>query len=579
MTIGNWLSGLKSRLAHRLARSPEPVARRRRSVQSRIPALVETLEPRRVLSSVSFIGGPISLKWTDAFNWSGGVVPTAADDVTINRPNVVLKGAVNPIKSLTVNAAGTLIISNNTALFVSNGVTDNGKITLGADGTWGEIGFNNSALINNTLSGTGLVEYAGVNAGNGIFATGGGTLNIGASVTVSVGTGFIGNTTGRTVNSGTIQANGLRSMVTLGVGFVNNGTINVTNNDTIAMLGSLENNAAINLGGGTTWGALSFQGNQQVVGLGSINFATTSPGNGIFTNSGVLSLRSNISGASGFLGSANSTILNYGKITLTGGVVSVVGGFTNMLGGAITLQNSVLKPLAAFQNDGIINLGNQTTWGQIFYGATGTLNGTGAVIFGSNPLNGIAGNGTVNIVGNHLSGTAGSLGGTTTGNVVIQSSASLTADGAAGTFRFLGPVTSFGAIKVRNGETLDILGVFTNQTTGILIVESTSILTVDTGATLAVINGTPAQRFNLLGITRLRNNSTLQSMAVDGFGYAPFSNAGIAFLFVDDNAKVTLDVATGATKGTFYVQQVQLGTKATLNLKTGVRLRQGPQYL
>lgn len=50
-----------------------------------LPAsLIERLEIRVCLSAVSWDGGGDGLRWTDARNWSADVLPTAADDVSIN---------------------------------------------------------------------------------------------------------------------------------------------------------------------------------------------------------------------------------------------------------------------------------------------------------------------------------------------------------------------------------------------------------------------------------------------------------------------------------------------------------------
>jgi hypothetical protein len=45
---------------------------------------LETLEPRRVLSSVSWTGGGDGHSWGDTANWSSGALPGATDDVTIS---------------------------------------------------------------------------------------------------------------------------------------------------------------------------------------------------------------------------------------------------------------------------------------------------------------------------------------------------------------------------------------------------------------------------------------------------------------------------------------------------------------
>ena len=44
---------------------------------------VESLEPRQMLTAVSWDGGAFTQNWHDPLNWSNDAIPTVADDVTI----------------------------------------------------------------------------------------------------------------------------------------------------------------------------------------------------------------------------------------------------------------------------------------------------------------------------------------------------------------------------------------------------------------------------------------------------------------------------------------------------------------
>lgn len=71
---------------------------------------IDTLESRRLLATVSWDNGGDGTTWDDPRNWSGNVVPAAADDVTIsNIPAVVTSGSAKRVASLSlINSTLTL---------------------------------------------------------------------------------------------------------------------------------------------------------------------------------------------------------------------------------------------------------------------------------------------------------------------------------------------------------------------------------------------------------------------------------------------------------------------------------------
>src|SRR5262249_18743129 len=57
----------------------------RRGLRPATRLAVERLEDRATPAAVFWDGGGDNLNWSNAQNWSNDVVPTSADDVTINR--------------------------------------------------------------------------------------------------------------------------------------------------------------------------------------------------------------------------------------------------------------------------------------------------------------------------------------------------------------------------------------------------------------------------------------------------------------------------------------------------------------
>src|SRR5437867_4207903 len=101
------------------------------------------LETRRLLSAVTWVG-QTSGDFDDPNNWSGGAVPGAQDDVTINVPAGVVvmhtAAVTDTVHSLTSNAAfemqaGTLAVATTLTLtntFKFDGGTLSGASVVGS---------------------------------------------------------------------------------------------------------------------------------------------------------------------------------------------------------------------------------------------------------------------------------------------------------------------------------------------------------------------------------------------------------------------------------------------------------------
>jgi hypothetical protein len=147
--------------------------------RKRRKALLEPLEPRLLLDAVLWDGGGDGVSWTDRFNWSADLLPTADDDVTINvessDPTIVLSSGTHSIRSLTSSEAltisgGSLALAADSqihAAFTLSGgtLTGNGDLTLTDAMLWTA----------GSMTGGGLVV---VGPGAAFTASGGGTKDL-----------------------------------------------------------------------------------------------------------------------------------------------------------------------------------------------------------------------------------------------------------------------------------------------------------------------------------------------------------------------------------------------------------------
>ena len=86
-----------------------------------LAAVVERLENRWLLSTVTWNGGGNGTNWSDPLNWDGNILPGAADDVTINfvTNTIVHDSGTDTVNNLTTNhlwepAGGTLSVVTTT---------------------------------------------------------------------------------------------------------------------------------------------------------------------------------------------------------------------------------------------------------------------------------------------------------------------------------------------------------------------------------------------------------------------------------------------------------------------------------
>jgi hypothetical protein len=93
---------------------------------------IESLEIRRLLSSVSWAGGTAG-NWDVAGNWSGGAVPTSTQDVTINPASAttvtIQAGDIESVNSVALGAGNTLSITGG-SLTTAADLTNSGMVTV-----------------------------------------------------------------------------------------------------------------------------------------------------------------------------------------------------------------------------------------------------------------------------------------------------------------------------------------------------------------------------------------------------------------------------------------------------------------
>ncbi|MGA2255464.1 MAG: phosphatidylinositol-specific phospholipase C domain-containing protein, partial [Thermoguttaceae bacterium] len=190
----NWLfRSLRAR--RRQAASPRRAGERR--LKSRT---FESLEQRRLLAAVSWVGGASGL-WDKAANWSTGQVPGVGDDVDIGSGSMVTiqLGDAESIDSLSTDEGSTLVMSGGSLTVNSTSITSvlagnfnlSGGTLEGASNLafWATVSWTGGTM--DTTGTTAIVSGGTLNISSrnnlslGGTLTNNGTLSLGASLTVS----------------------------------------------------------------------------------------------------------------------------------------------------------------------------------------------------------------------------------------------------------------------------------------------------------------------------------------------------------------------------------------------------------
>jgi hypothetical protein len=179
--------------------------------------------------------------WEDPNNWNPVGVPGAGDDVIIAAGHTVTATGKKNVKSLTVNAGGTLTgpAGGDLRVNVTDNITNNGTIK-GGDGGFGATPRNGGSV--GLTAGGGVTNGGGIAGGTG---AGGGGGN-GGGVTITAG-GAVNNAGGGTIKGGSGGV-GLGGMVSQDGG--SGGTVRITAGGAFTNGGAIQGGHGQNAGEG-----------------------------------------------------------------------------------------------------------------------------------------------------------------------------------------------------------------------------------------------------------------------------------------------------------------------------------------
>ena len=306
-------------------------------------------------------GGPTSF-WDVVANWTGGILPGAADDAILGAFNTQVG------TSFTINSfvgTGALTVSA-------------GSLSFAAASSIGALN-----LTGGTLAGTGNLQVAGASTWTSGTMTGSGTTTINGALAISDG-GLKDITAGRTVNfNGTTTWTNTSD----GAGRLRTGSNTTLNNSgTWLDQNAFNNQISPDLGGPSTF---VNAGTYTKSGAGttsiSVGFDNTSTGAGtgvVNVNAGTLQL--------GGGGASNGSFAGAGTLQFSGGTVNLAGaynvsGTTAFAGGTANFTGTVANSGGALTfsaSGGTANFSNSA--GVQFASLTmaaGTIGGTQAVAF------------------------------------------------------------------------------------------------------------------------------------------------------------------------------------------------------
>ncbi|MFZ4572825.1 MAG: RHS repeat-associated core domain-containing protein [Phycisphaerales bacterium] len=523
-----------------------------RPLPGRSAGLLDVLEARIALDAVAWTGGAGDNLWHTPGNWSGGAVPTAADDVTIE------VAAANP--TITLNSlSGSRSVRS---LAASENLDVQGGATLQVTTTSALSGGATMRLGGGTLSG-GTWTFG---PGSGIVPTSsGGALN---SVTVN-GEIVLSQINARVQITGTTTFTGLRLSA-------DNTTVGFAPGYTLAVPLTLE-------GTGTGYRFVEMNGSP-----GTLTIASTGSmrRTGTFTGGAIIGVQSQFGGAMTLVN--NGTISNdvAGTLVLQPSVITNNGTIQAVTGGL-----SVSTP--NWRNAGTVNLGSGADLSlDSAFDATqgiGTFTTSAGTVFLRN---------TVNNAGNNLSLNAATgswrlQGGTINGGALSSAGgASLVYTSSGGT---LNNVTVNGEIvlsqvnarvQINGTTTFTGMRLSTDNTTvgfapGFTLTVPLTLEGTGSGYRFVEMNGTPGTL--TIGPTgSVRRSGTFTGGAILGvqsqFGGAmTLVNNGLISNETAGTLQITSQVLTNngtiqAVTGTLSVNTPNWRNAGTVNLGSGAEL-------
>ena len=304
-------------------------------------------------TSLTLANLPATTRTDIPYNAQG--VGPADNAIIANTHNVTI--AANPVHqtgTVTVNAGGTLTVSNPGAVFSTLAVS--GTVNGTSGNAFGTLTVNTGGVVNAGTNGSYTVSSLTVNSG--------GTVNISRAFTVNGATSVSG-TINFSSTSVTARAMAFTGPVTLNSGAAwNEATSGNGANNTYNFQNNLTNNATIFTTSNTS--THTFSGTGRTL-SGSTNTSIARVAiTGTYTNNGILTVGTTLSGT-GTLSNGAASTLNVGGTVSISTLVNT-GTMTKTGPGPITI------PLGNFTNTGTINLNGSGTIASITNNAGGTVN-------------------------------------------------------------------------------------------------------------------------------------------------------------------------------------------------------------
>ena len=404
----------------RTQRPSRSLAGRNRKPKRRL--LVESLEARLVLATVTFTGNAGNGTWSTAGNWDTNALPQNGDDVVIPNGtapviiynNIAGATALNSLVSevpFSIGSAVTELSVASSAVFESSleqggDLGGSGDITVQGDYTWSggsltgsgttfaQSGVVISGVRQNRLLRTLEIEGPSTWLSGPFSIPDGGELRIAATSDFTVAGDFAPSFggdnsltgTGQIVNNGTFRKSAGSMTAQINPDFTNNGTLNVQIGRLLLSGVTNHDSGSNTLTGGTyiVRGELAFPDASIVTNSANIvldgsegriaDTAGTSALDGLTDNTGELSL---LAGANLSVGS----LTNSGTIMLEDGSSLASSGTLTQTAGSIILGadglSSVTAPLVdlqagSLQGSGMI-AGDLTSSGQVVPGSSGGI--------------------------------------------------------------------------------------------------------------------------------------------------------------------------------------------------------------
>jgi fibronectin-binding autotransporter adhesin len=387
-------------------------------------------------------GGTFELLSTTVNNAGGNIT---ADGGTVLVNNAVINGGtlnsvnggalgtvtdgIATLNGITLSTGSTYTTGNDTDLFVSGTITNNGSIQVNAAANNTILGLN----ANTTLTGGGTLTLAQSAGGAPIIQQESGGLTLTNQDNLIQGAGTIGNGGLVLLNQagGTVNANASGQTLFLdgSGGVTNQGLLTATNGGTLELLSTTVNNAGGNItgnGGTVVLNSATIQG-------GTLNGTLQTIANGVATLDGTTHGAITLSPGATYTAGNNTDLFVQGSI-VNGGNIQVNAAANNTILG--------LNANTTLTGGGTLTLAESGGGAAIIQQETGglTLTNTGNTIQGA----GVIGNGGLTVVNG--------VDGTILANAAGQT---LLINGSGG-------LTNNGALQVAAGSTMHVTSPFTN---------------------------------------------------------------------------------------------------------------------